>query len=480
MKGYQQPPMNGLPASVITDDGARHFADGSSQPPGSYSFPPPPPFVLGTPIQVDYINKPPVAETPAQSGTIAVGEPNPGKPPGGLPLPPPIYQVQGYKQTDGSIIFPDGSRKYLDGKLDPPATWTWPPHLGALGDSGVAVTVTVGGGKGTVITPGWYGPSQGQGPPVVVNEPPVAQQGVDMPVDPKLDPNGVYVIWCGPVAALQVPGASLPGAKTDFLQCTGSGTPTCGEIASAMSNAMGRILPSLLSRVGDPPDAKPWAAAFSAGGQIWKKVMMNPQDRFQLDGYIAADAGFEAGWANEKQGLGLSVTGYVLFAADCFADKRVFVWTASSNPNPSVQNPGTIYPSGAQTMAATMADIETRTGVKFVDVTSDPTAYPWSAVTKPPRQVWRYENVIFADYGANYSHEDHAKVLAAAVFASIPQIVAEPTATAPAAGTDAPTVALGYLDRVKAWWDGASTTTKGVTAAVGVAGVYAVASRKKG
>ncbi len=474
MKGYKQQPMGSTPASVITEDGAQHFSDGSSRPPGTYPFPPPPPFVLTSPIQVDYTTKPPpvLAETTAQSGkpSIAVGEP--------MGKPTPQVTVSAYRQTDGSLIFKDGSRKYANGQVDLPGSYSYPPNLGVLGDPGELVIVTMGGGQGTIITPTAYKPGPPSQTTATANEPPTAEQTVNM--DPQAQPNYAnFVIWAGPVNAMQAKGATLPGAKTDFLECVGSGTPTCAEIGAAMSTPTGRILPAILVKFKDPTDAKPWVAAFSAGGQIWKRAMLNAEDRFQIAGAILADAGYEAGWLNEKLGLGLPVIGYSMFIADAIHDDRVFVWTASSNPNPSVANPGTVYPSGAQTMAATLAEVELRTGVKFADVTSDPTAYPWGG--RAPVKVMRWQNVILADYGSTYKHDEHATILAALVFAAIPAIVAvAPAATPGSVADQAGEVATGYWDRLRAWWGGASTATKGVTVAAAAAVGYGVASRKKG
>jgi hypothetical protein len=238
----------------------------------------------------------------------------------------------------------------------------------------------------------------------------------------------IYQVWAGPVSAAQVKGADLPGAEVRFIPCTGDGKPqTCGDMAAAWKDSDGRILPNLLAKVKIPPltdQDELWAGAFSAGGQIWKRVMMAAPDRAQITGAIMSDGGYEAGWVNEHDKIAPFVEGFVLYALDCIADGRLFVWTASNTANVSTLHPGTVYPAGDQVQDATRAEIEKRSGLTFEDVTDRQELWPWGAHLRAPAHVWRLRNVIFADYGGAYKHPEHATILAAEVWQSIPQILA--------------------------------------------------------
>lgn len=244
----------------------------------------------------------------------------------------------------------------------------------------------------------------------------------------------IYQVWAGPVSAAQVKGAGLPGAEVRFIPCTGDGKPqTCGDMAAAWKDSDGRILPNLLAKVkiqlgeGD----QLWAGAFSAGGQIWKRVMMGAPDRAQITGALMADGGYEAGWVDASAKIAPFVEGFVLYALDCIADGRLFVWTASNTANVSTLNPGTVYPAGDQVQDATRAEIERRSGLTFEDVTDRQDLWPWGAHLRAPDRVWRLRNVVFADYGGAYKHPEHATLIAPEVWQSIPQILASGAAAEP-------------------------------------------------
>lgn len=245
----------------------------------------------------------------------------------------------------------------------------------------------------------------------------------------------IQEVWTGPVSAAQIGRAVLPGAELHFIQCTGDGHPTCGQMAEAWKGADGRVLPGLLEHAKITLGAgdELWAGAFSAGGQIWKRAMLQPEDRAQITGALMADAGYEAGWV-EKNKVAPFVEGFVLYALDCLGDGRLFVWTASGTPNPSVQHPGEVYPAGDQVLDATRAEIERRSGQTFEDITSMQERWPWGAQLRAPTHVWRLRNVVLADYGTVYKHPEHATLVAPEVWTAIPAILAsgpEPESSSP-------------------------------------------------
>lgn len=241
----------------------------------------------------------------------------------------------------------------------------------------------------------------------------------------------IHQVFTGPVNQQQIKGAILPEAQAHFIVCTGDGSPSCGQMAEQWL-ADGRILPNMLAsiKVSLGPGDQLWAGAFSAGGQIWKRVMRGAEDRAQIAGAVMSDAGYEAGWADEKNKIAPFVEGFVDFALDALNDGRLFVWTASGTPNVSVQSPGTVYPAGDQVQDATRAEIERRSGKAFADVTDKPELWPWGAHLRAPVKVWRLGNVILADYGAVYKHTEHATTIAPEVWQAIPAIVASGEASA--------------------------------------------------
>jgi len=239
-------------------------------------------------------------------------------------------------------------------------------------------------------------------------------------------------------------------------------------MAESWKDAGGRILPGLLkaAKATVAPGDELYAGAFSAGGQIWKRVMLGAEDRAQITAALMSDAGYEAGWIDEKAKIAPFVEGFVLYALDALQDGRLFVWTASGTANVSVQNPGTVYPAGDQVQDATRAEIEKRSGQRFEDVSDKPEAWPWGAHLRAPVKVWRLRNVILADYGMVYKHAEHATTIAPEVWQAIPAIMAYGAAQPSGAS----------------WWSRLSTGGKvgvglGVAAALGLGGA-ALARRR--
>jgi hypothetical protein len=239
----------------------------------------------------------------------------------------------------------------------------------------------------------------------------------------------IHEVFTGPVNAQQARGVEIPGATVHWITCTGN---ECRELADSWS-ANGRILPGLYQRIKATPGAgdELWAGAFSAGGQVWKRAMSNPEDRADISGAIMSDAGYEAAWVDEKGKIAPPAEGYVLYALDALKDGRLFVWTASGFPN--IPHADAVYPAGNQVQDATRREIEKRSGRAFEDVTNKPDLWPWGAHLRAPVKVWRLGNVILADYGQVYQHDEHATTIAPEVWQAIPAILAS-GATTPGAG----------------------------------------------
>ncbi len=268
----------------------------------------------------------------------------------------------------------------------------------------------------------------------------------------------IYQVITGPVNSAQAKGVEMPGATTHWITCTGN---ECRELAESWKGADGRVLPGLYKRIKmtPAPDDELWAGAFSAGGQVWKQAMSKAADRGDITGAIMSDAGYEAAWVDEKAKLAPPAEGYVLYALDAINDGRVFVWTASGFPN--IPHGDTVYPAGDQVQDATRLEIEKRSGQSFEDVTAKPELWPWGAHLRAPVKVWRLRNVIFADYGMNYRHAEHATTIAPEVWQAIPAILAS-SASAP-----------GALAASGSWWSRRSPWAKaGVIIAAGFGAVF--------
>jgi len=133
MKGYRQ-----IDKSVIWQDGSRTYSDGHSEPPNTYSYPPP----NGVEIEMDYE---PAQRAPFVPGPVVNVPDVPRSPVPDSPVVnmPPVAGVlmRGVIQGPSDVLSPelfdstlweDGSRDYPRKKgyatrpSDPPNTWTWP------------------------------------------------------------------------------------------------------------------------------------------------------------------------------------------------------------------------------------------------------------------------------------------------------------------------------------------------------------------
>lgn len=199
------------------------------------------------------------------------------------------------------------------------------------------------------------------------------------------------VIWAGPVNGSQVPGATVPGAVQKFFPCTGDGStpPKCGNLATLSG---GRVLPGILARLNlsEASVGNIYLGAFSAGGHLWKRMLMSPQDRARITGVMLHDAAYEASPSTNPQ----PVQGFVEFGVDASKDPSKFLlMTASVGQNPSVEQKGVVYQSGAETMRATIAAINQRTGGTIQEAGKLAEGLP------PPTRLWTSgKNMVFAQY----------------------------------------------------------------------------------
>lgn len=194
------------------------------------------------------------------------------------------------------------------------------------------------------------------------------------------------VLWAGPVADFQVPGATVPGATKHFFSCVGDvqpGKANCPALADGWLDGSGRRLPKLLASIGlsESDVGRIFLGAFSAGGSAWKRLLENDADRARITAVMLSDAMYTAPTP-------APIEGFVRFGLDALRDPdKLLMATVSSSPNKT-------YGSGSDVMRATLAEIEKRGGVKFREGGVLP-------LSTQPNAIYTAAsgNVIFADYG---------------------------------------------------------------------------------
>lgn len=207
------------------------------------------------------------------------------------------------------------------------------------------------------------------------------------------------VVWAGPVARFQVPGATVPGAQEKFWACRGDQTATfahCPSLADGWVDGQGRRLPQMLAQLGlnEADVDNLYYGAFSAGGSVIKRLLRHPADRQKVRAVMLSDATYSGGTAQQPN----PIEGFILYALDALAGGKLFVATASASPN---YNHG----SAAQVLAATRKEIEARSGQAFTEGGTVPLS------SQPDRLYTLGPNIIFADYGMQGGgHAYHPKL----------------------------------------------------------------------
>lgn len=198
------------------------------------------------------------------------------------------------------------------------------------------------------------------------------------------------VVWTGPVADFQVPGATVPGARELFIGCCGDLTPpckppTCPTIGEQVRGDPGR----LAERAGMAPEnvSDLFLGAFSAGGSILKRCLTNPAYRRAATAVMLSDATYTASWVDPGARIPPAVEGYVQYGVDVVngPGDKLFVATASPAPNKH-------WATGVENLAAIRREIEKRTGKVF-----EPLDH-FYGVTPGPERAFKLGNVIFGEY----------------------------------------------------------------------------------
>lgn len=213
------------------------------------------------------------------------------------------------------------------------------------------------------------------------------------------------LIWFGPVWSGQVKASVPAGHRLHVVGCVAGVDPKhkrCIDEADRWKGG-GRRLPGLRRALGLDSDARPVLAAFSAGGQCIRRLLLDPRDRAEIGGVYLADASYGE-WASpgvvrvdELQ------EALVSFAVEAAADGRPLVMTASSHV------PGGGGPSASAVVQALAYAIEARGQGAFCKVA---TGDPALAGLGSPVYAMRLGSVLYVDFGREVAHAEHATKVA--------------------------------------------------------------------
>lgn len=181
----------------------------------------------------------------------------------------------------------------------------------------------------------------------------------------------------------------MPGAKEKFFGCHGAyQTPICSDIAWSFHDADGRSLPTMASRSGVPADelADVFLGAFSAGGKVVRRLLLDPRDRARIRAVLLSDATY-ASWRDKAARIPLVQDQLVRFGAELSSGTsgQLFVATASPSPNGSM-------PTGVEVLQQLRKEIEEATGLSFERIES------FYGIDPAPDNAYKLGDVIFAEY----------------------------------------------------------------------------------
>jgi hypothetical protein len=266
------------------------------------------------------------------------------------------------------------------------------------------------------------------------------------------------VVWTGPVNLTQVPGATIEGAETLNIGCLGDRSPHCPSIANGYLDAEGRRLPQLLADHGLSVGAvdEVLYGAFSAGGSLVKRALMNAADREKTRVVHLADATYTSSWEDEAARRPPPIEGFVRYGLDAIDGDQLLVATASPIPNKT-------WASGVENLDRLKDELEARSGRSFEPLDD------FFGIEPAPERAYRLGNVILAMYPLEPLGHGHTQI-APQVWEKIirPWLRGQPVETEP--GPTAPPPAEP-LAKPSSWW-------LALGAAAGLAGGYLLGRRR--
>jgi hypothetical protein len=198
------------------------------------------------------------------------------------------------------------------------------------------------------------------------------------------------VTWTGPVAPFQVPGATVPGAKELFIGCFGDRQPHCPAIGDQLAGDPAALAAKAgVSELGDL-----FFGAFSAGGSIIKRMMLNPSYRQRTAAINLADATYTGGWVDKKNRIPPAIEGFVLYAVEAIEGPGDKLFIATASPNPNFE-----WATGIENLQSIRREIEKRTGKTFERVRG-------FGIEKEPEYAYKLGNVLLGEYSgaSNIGH----------------------------------------------------------------------------
>jgi hypothetical protein len=203
------------------------------------------------------------------------------------------------------------------------------------------------------------------------------------------------VTWTGPVANFQVKGATVPGAKELFIGCCGDLTPPCTPpTCPTIGNQLAASPSALATKAGVSELGELFFGAFSAGGSIIKRLMMNEDYRRKTAFVHLADATYTGGWVDKAKRVPPHIEGFVRYAVDAIEGPGDKLMVATASPVPNYQ-----WASGIENLQAIRQEIEKRTGKTFERVRG-------FGIEKEPEYAYRLGNVLLGEYsgGSDIGH----------------------------------------------------------------------------
>ena len=208
------------------------------------------------------------------------------------------------------------------------------------------------------------------------------------------------VIWAGPVAKYQVPGAEVPGAAEVWLSCTGDGAlpPKCADVSAALGYP-GPQLEAVAARAGLRPAQvdRIILGAHSAGGAVLARLLEDPDIWEKTVAVLLSDATYSS-WTGSGQARRPAPRSvWAEFAVEVArSPNKVFLASASPSPN------GTA-PTGVETLREIRRQAEAKLGRSFEDTSG------WFGVDPGPELVTRAGNVLFAEFPMEPHGHGHIK-----------------------------------------------------------------------
>lgn len=200
------------------------------------------------------------------------------------------------------------------------------------------------------------------------------------------------VVWTGPVAKFQVPNATVPGAEELFIGCYGDRAPHCPSIGEQVAGSPSALLARAGISEGDLGDL--FFGAFSAGGSIIKRLMLNSDYRSRTTSVHLADATYTGGWIDKPNRVPPPIEGFVQYAVEVAQGPGDKLFIATASPNPNFE-----WATGIENLRAIRQEVEKRTGRTFELIGG-------LGIDKEPERTYKLGNVLFGEYdgASNIGH----------------------------------------------------------------------------